>query len=224
MLKVFVLCGGYLSFWLGFLVAKTKPEGDLSGQEEKDHYLGLLFGLQSFVRAKILFGEEWEVRWSMILDSLLKLAEKKPWIREECGWVVVEALDQMEQVQAEMTIQKLVEAGLAASPEGVGIWLKARTRFPDMRLPNKPWGSNGDPLQHLKDLALALKESSKAGGGKAKQSGNWNPKLHFVWDVVLARYVQRAEEDDDSVKSDFRDFWKVTVDGKQHSCVASFKF
>lgn len=199
---------------LGFLISKTKPEGDLSGQEGKDHHLGLLFGLQSFVRAKVLFGEQWGSRWTIILESFLQLAEKKSWIREECGWVIMEALDQMDQAQAEMTIQKLVDAKLATLPEGVGIWLKARSRFPDMRLPSKPWGSNGDPLQHLKTLGLALKESSNVGDGPTKQKGNWNPKLHFVWDVVLARYVQRAAEEDDSIKSDFRDFWKVAVDGK----------
>ena len=40
---------------LEMLRAKTKPDGDLSGQEERDHAFGLLFGLQCFVRAKILF-------------------------------------------------------------------------------------------------------------------------------------------------------------------------
>jgi DNA polymerase phi len=64
---------------LGFLVAKTKPDGDLSGQEEKDHFLGLLFGLQSFVRAKILFGDN--DSWHPILEKLLDLAKKKAWRR-----------------------------------------------------------------------------------------------------------------------------------------------
>lgn len=199
---------------MGLLISKTKPEGDLSGQEVKDHSLGLLFGLESLVKARILFVDEWEDRWSAVLDSLFKLVEKKSWVREQCGWVIMEALDQMAQEHAEMTIQKLVEANLAASPEGVGIWLKAMERFPDMRLPSKPWGSDGDPLRHLKDLALALKESSNAGNGQVKQSGSWNPKLHFVWDLVLREYVHRADEKDESAHTDFDLFWKVIVDGK----------
>jgi DNA polymerase phi len=199
---------------LGFLIAKTKPEGDLSGQEEKDHFLGLLFGLQSFVRANILFGER--ETWNPILEKLLELSKKKPWIREECGWVIVEALSQMNQAQAEYTLNKLFDEGLASSPEGVGIWLTARNRFPDMKFPSKPWGHSGNPLEHLKTLAKALKESSENGDGasqQVKQTGTWNPQLHFVWNIVLAQYVQALKSKTHGIKSEFENFWKVAVDG-----------
>ena len=199
---------------LGFLIAKTKPEGDLSGQEEKDHSLGLLFGLQSFVRAKILFGEK--ETWNPILEKLLELSKKKPWIREECGWVIVEALAQMNQKQAEYTLKKLYEEGLAVSPEGVGIWLTARNRFSDMKFPSKPWGHSGNPLEHLKSLAKALKESSAnddSDSKQAKQTGAWNPQLHFVWNIVLAEYADAVKSKTHDIKMDFENFWKVAVDG-----------
>ena len=204
---------------LGFLIAKTKPDGDLSGQEERDHFLGLLFGLQSFVRAKILFGAN--ESWSLILTKLLELAKKKPWIREECGWVIVEALSQMNQDQGEYTLNKMQEEGLAQSPEGVGIWLTARNLFPDMKFPNKPWGQSGNPLEHLKPLAKALKESSSNDESKtqqAKQTGNWNAQLHFVWNIVLAQYAQGFETKTHGMKTDFENFWKVAVDGKSLRC------
>lgn len=200
---------------LGFLIAKTKPDGDLSGQEEKDHFLGLLFGLQSFVRAEILFGNN--ETWTPILGKLLELAKKKPWTREECGWVIVEALAQMSQRHAEYTLNKLYEEGLALSPEGVGIWLTARNRFPDMKFPSKPWGHSGNPLEHLKSLAKALKESSsddEKNSQRAKQTGNWNPQLHFVWDIVLAQYALAVKSKAHGVKKEFENFWKVAVDGK----------
>lgn len=205
---------------LGFLVAKTKPDGDLSGQELKDHFLGLLFGLQSFVRSKVLFDDA--ERWRIILEKLLDLSKKKPWIREECGWVIVEALVQMNQAQAETTLEQLQESGLASSPEGVGIWITARNRFPDMKCPSKPWGQTGNPLEHLKSLAKALKESSgneeasekSEKSKKANQTGNWNPKLHFVWDLVLGQYAAAAKAKVSGIKSDFENFWKVAVDGK----------
>lgn len=207
---------------LGFLVTKTKPDGDLSGQEEKDHFLGLLFGLQSFVRAKVLFGDE--SRWGTILGKLLELAKRKPWIREECGWVIVEALAQMDQSQAESTLELLHDAGLALSPEGVGIWLTAKNRFPDMRFPSKPWGQSGNPLEHLKSLAKALKESSNEEDSEktkqAKQTGNWNPQLHFVWKLVLAQYAAAAKGKKHGIKSEFENFWKVAVDGKNF-CIYS---
>jgi len=197
---------------LEILVAKTKPDGDLSGQEEKDHALGLLFGLQCFVRSKTLFASH--DRWDPVFQKLLALSDKKPWIREECGWIMVEALGWMQQKQAEATLEKLYEAGLASSPEGVGIWITAKTRFPEIKFPKKPWGKNGNPLDHLKELAKALKESSSNDdaekGQQAKQTGNWNPRLHFVWNIVLAQYAEATKS---KTESDFGNFWKVAVDG-----------
>ncbi|OBT61708.1 hypothetical protein VE03_09412 [Pseudogymnoascus sp. 23342-1-I1] len=206
---------------LDILKLKTKPEGDLSGQEEKDHALGLLFGLQCFVRAKILFSGD-EKRWEVVFDSLIYLCGKKPWLREEVGWVVVEALAQMSQTQAETTLQRLFEAGLAASPEGVGIWIAARRQFPDMKFPPKPWGSSGNPLEHLKSLGKALKESSSAEAeGQAKQAGSWNPQLHFVWGMIVDQYVAGARSGDEDVADEFEKFWKVAVDENLFSASAS---
>jgi DNA polymerase phi len=203
---------------LGFLVAKTKPDGDLSGQEEKDHFLGLLFGLQCFVRARILFRDE--EMWIATLEKLFELSKKKPWIREECGWVIVEALAQMNQSQAEVTLNRLYNSGLAVSPEGVGIWLTAKNSFPQMDVPSKPWGPSGNPLDRLQNLAKALKESSSGDEGstkiqQAKQTGNWNPQLHFVWDIVLAQFSKALKSKTAGIKSDFENFWKVAVDGRQ---------
>lgn len=208
---------------LNWLLEKTKPEGDLSGQEERDHWLGLLFGLQSFVRARICFGAEGDGRWSRVLAELLGLAIHKSWIREECGWVVVEAIAQMNQAEAELTLEKLCEAGLATSPEGVGIWLTAKHKFPKMKTPRKPWGGNGEPLNNLQNLAKALKESSsKEDQGAAKQTGNWNPKIHFAWDLIMAQYLKNG----DGEGSEFKHFWKVVVDGKPvyriHMCIANY--
>ncbi|KAG0650698.1 rDNA transcriptional regulator pol5 [Hyphodiscus hymeniophilus] len=206
---------------LGFLIAKTKPDGDLSGQEERDHALGLLFGLQSFVRANILFGRN--ETWNIILTKFLDLAKKKPWIREECGWVIVEALAQMNQKEAEFTLNKLQEEGLGQSPEGVGIWLTARNAFPDMKFPNKPWGQSGNPLEHLKPLAKALKESSsnsEKNSQQAKQTGTWNAQLHFAWNIVLAQYAQGLKDKTDGI-SNFENFWKVAVDENLFSSTAS---
>ncbi|KAI9736821.1 MAG: DNA-directed DNA polymerase [Claussenomyces sp. TS43310] len=209
---------------VGILSAKTKPEGDLSGQEERDHYLGLLFGLQCFVRARILFTETSE-RWEQILDMLLQLAQKKSWVREECGYVIVEALTQMTQSCAEHTLSKIQEVGLAVTSEGVGIWLTAKRLFPDMAFPTKPWGMNGNPLEHLKMLAKALKESSEPTGHKngeqAKPTGNWNPQLHFVWNLVLDQYIEDAKAAGDDAGLKFMNFWKVAVDENLFSDSAS---
>lgn len=195
---------------MGILVAKTKPDGDLSGQEEKDHFLGLLFGLSSFVQAKVLF--EHDERWYSLLGRLIDLVKKKPWIREEVGSVIVKALAQMNQTQAEKTLEQLYEAGMAVTPEGVGILLTAKARFPDLKSPTKPWGSTGSPLDRLQSLAKALKESSGSEDG-GKQHGNWNHQLHFAWDIVLDQFAASIKAKKRGVESDFENFWKVAVDG-----------
>jgi len=202
---------------LAILVEKTKPDGDLSGQEEKDHALGLLFGLQSFVKANVLFSDE--ERWFVILEKLFELSKRKPWLREECGAVIVKAIAQMSQSQAESTFEKLFESGLAMSPEGVGIWLTARIRFPNMKFPTKPWGLTGNPLDRLQSLGKALRESDTKDQGsiqQAKQTGNWNPHLHFVWDIILGQFSEALKQKDKKgTKSNFENFWKVSVDGKR---------
>ncbi|KAH8814917.1 DNA polymerase phi-domain-containing protein [Xylogone sp. PMI_703] len=199
---------------LGILIEKTKPNGDLSGQEEKDHALGLLFGLQSFVRAKILLSDG--VDWAALLEKLLHLANKKTWMREECGYVVMEAINQINQKQTEETLQTIYDAGLGLTPESVGIWLAARKRFPKMIFPAKPWGHDGNPLDQMGSLAKALKESSSSDddGAQTKQTGNWNPKLHWVWDIVLPQYVSDR-------RNEFDSFWKIVVDENLFSGNAS---
>lgn len=203
---------------LDILKAKTKPEGDLSGQEERDHAFGLLFGLQCFVRANIVSVKGQEEYWDKVLYILAQLARKKPWMREECGFIIVEAFEQMDQLQVEGTLEILEKAGLAFSPEGVGIWLTARKKFPEMAFPSKPWGRSGNPLKHLSALAKVLKESSstagKENGEMAQQTGNWHPQLHFVWDRVLETCLDDNTERSTTVETEFKDFWKVVVDGK----------
>jgi DNA polymerase phi len=84
-----------------------------------------------------------------------------------------------------------------------------------MKFPPKPWGSSGNPLEHLKSLGKALKESSSPEGeGQAKQTGNWNPQLHFVWGMIVDQYVAGARAGDEDVADEFEKFWKVAVDGE----------
>jgi DNA polymerase phi len=91
--------------------------------------------------------------------------------------------------------------------------------FPNMKFPSKPWGDNGNPLEHLSALAKVLKESStasdKENGESAQQTGNWHPHLHFVWEIILHECIQSEVKGlHDSTAARFVDFWKVTVDGR----------
>lgn len=196
---------------LGFLTDKIQAIGNVPGQEERDHFFGQLFGIESFVRSAALFTEP--SRWDTVLTLLLSLGSKKIWLRSQCGWMVVQAIGQMSQKEADSTLNKVADAGLAKTPEGVAIWLVALDRYPDLKV--KPWR---DPLskKSLGDLTAVLKESVRESGSDQnensrnnKQAG-WTAQLHFVWDIILSYYVKKG----DSGAEDFDQFWLRVVDGK----------
>ena len=199
---------------LGILVEKTQASGNAPGQEERDAYFGQLFGLQCFVEAKILFSDT--IRWAKVLDLLLRIADKKVWLRSQCIWLIVESLPQMGREKAEETVQKLADIGLGKTAEGVGIWLKARNCYPKIKMPSKPWK---DPLatDSLPELARVLKENVKqdtgedAGVAKIKQS-NWTAQLHFVWDMLLASFTEQGESGKTRNSDKLRLFWSTVVD------------
>ncbi|KAH8910810.1 hypothetical protein BR93DRAFT_943094 [Coniochaeta sp. PMI_546] len=206
------------------LVEKTQPNGSIPGKEERDHYFGQLFGIECFVRANILFKDK--TRWLSVLDLLLKLSEKKVWLRPQCGWVVVEAVRLMKPKLAGATLQKLAEKGHAQTPEGVGIWIAAMDRFgEELKLPSKPWT---DPLaaKSLPDLTQSLKDSGRdtsqdgeATVGKPKHN-NWTAQLHWVWDILLEHF-KALDATKASSSTDFEQFWNRVVDDSFFSKIAS---
>lgn len=196
---------------LSILTEKIQVIGNIPGQEERDHYFGQLFGIECFVRAGILFSDI--SRWNTILDLLLKLASKKVWLRSQCGWMIVQSVQQMTKKNVAATLEKVSEAGLAKTPEGVAIWLVSLDRFPDLKV--KPW-PNPLSTKYLGDLAAVLKESfqdfSKDQGDKSQKNkqASWSAQLHFVWDVILAHYVKKGG----AGAEEFEQFWTRVVDGK----------
>ncbi|UNI14926.1 DNA-directed DNA polymerase [Purpureocillium takamizusanense] len=198
---------------LGLLVDKTQAIGNIPGQEERDHYFGQLFGLECFVRSRTLFSDI--SRWHSVLDLLLKLSNKKIWLRSQCGWVLVQALEQSSRKEAEATLLKVADAGLAKTPEGVAAWLVALNRYSDIKL--KPWQH---PLstKSLGDLAAVLKESfkdsNKESNEKSQNNGkqaSWTAQLHFVWDIIIGCYVKGGAAADTDGLSQF--YNRVIDDG-----------
>lgn len=198
---------------LGLLVDKTQAVGNKPGQEERDHYFGQLFGLECFVQSKVLLVDS--SRWNSVLELILKLGNKKIWLRPQSGWIIVQALQQMNRKEAETTLSQLSKAGLAKTAEGVAAWIVALDRYPDLKI--QPWHSPLSP-NSLGELAAILKESFKdtppESGGSSQAGGksaSWNPQLHFAWDIILGWYAKGGSEAD--VES-FNRFWSRVVDGK----------
>ena len=196
---------------LEILTEKIEAIGNLPGQQERDHYFGQLFGVECFVRAGILFSDL--TRWNAVLDLLLKLSKKKVWLRSQCGWVIVQSIEQMRQRDAKATLEKIADAGLAKTPEGVAVWLVSLNRFPGLDV--KPW-SNPLSSKCLGDLTAVLKESfqdfpkEQGDQGKKSKPASWTAQLHFVWDILLAHYVREGGNE----VEDFEQFWNRVVDGK----------
>lgn len=160
------------------------------------------------------------------------MAKKKPWIREECGWIVYRCVYELSAQKAnakfvDSTLERLCTNDLARTPEGVAIWLAVKDLFPKVKLPSKVW-KHEDPLdtKERNQLAKVMKESSVSEtegenrGSNPKSSGVWNSKLHFAWDAVLSRLSETSAKESKSKSSrlSFVDFWTEVVDSRFSCC------
>ncbi|PYH90392.1 putative DNA polymerase V [Aspergillus ellipticus CBS 707.79] len=210
--------------------SQTNATGGESGQEQRDHHFGRLFGAEAIIKSSILFKPAVPFsEWTKLLDLVLDLAQKKPWLREECGWIIYRCIYELAAQKAdakfvESALDRLCSNELARTPEGVAIWLAAKDLFSDAKLPSKVW-KHDDPLdaRERNQLAKVMKESSSAGsenggqGGNAKSSGVWNSKLHFAWDIVMTKLGESPVKESSKSKSSssrlsFADFWTEVVD------------
>ncbi|GMG17335.1 unnamed protein product [Aspergillus oryzae] len=216
---------------VGFWESQSSASGSESGQvcikisylcpvtnenikEQRDHHFGRLFGAEAIIKSGILFKPNAPFsEWTKLLDLVFDLAKKKPWIREECGWIVYRCVYELSAQKAEAkfvesALERLCTNELARTPEGVAIWLAAKDLFPKVKLPSKVW-KHDDPLdvKERNQLAKVMKESSVSEaegenkGSNPKSSGVWNSKLHFAWDAVLSRLSETSAKESKSKTS-----------------------
>lgn len=165
-------------------------------------------------------------QWTQVLALVFELAQKKPWIREECGWIIYQciydlAARKMDAKYVEAALEGLCSHDIARSPEGVAIWLAAKDMFPNATFPSKVW-KHDDPLDTKERTSLSkiMKESgASANEGEnkaniAKTSGTWHSKLHFAWDAVLSRTSVEAKEKSKKSRLSYSDFWTEVVDSE----------
>jgi DNA polymerase phi len=192
-----------------------------------------VFGAEALLKSSVLFTSNSSFQdWKRVLDLVFDLAVKKPWLREECGWVVYSSILDLpgrvhDSSYAEAAIELLNSHQLARTPEGVAIWISTKRCFPTMKLPGNIWHRE-DPLNshdtHI--LAKVLKEAPVADQeaietNPKSQKGNWSPHLHFAWNVVLEEFYGVNEQPGWTHKNqkpkrmNFVDFWETVVDSKQ---------
>ncbi|MCJ1473397.1 DNA-directed DNA polymerase, partial [Lambiella insularis] len=198
------------------LEAQTRIPVHVSGQEERDHYFGRLFGADAILQSGILsLSNSSTSHLERLLELVFELAKKKSWLREECGWILCTALKSprpMSIDNAQLFVDKLYACGLAKTPEGVALWITARFAYPDIQFPKHVW-RHQDPL-HRKETALLariLKETtireSEDTKKKDVQRGNWKAKLHFAWDVVFGSLLKHGQK-----QMSLGQLWQEAVD------------
>ncbi|KAH7058790.1 DNA polymerase phi-domain-containing protein [Macrophomina phaseolina] len=213
------------------LVAElTTPEGKASGQEKRDYLLGRVFGYKAIIQSSILVQPNApEECWANVLEQLFKLAREKPWLREECGMILCEAVKAIAQEKGQQRLVKqivdgLCSDGLAKTPEGVSVWITVQREIPDMELPQGVWHKE-DPLstKDRQTLANVMKENFTKTSDGANETGkkvkgsSQTTTLSFSWDVVISAFFQRHGDD----PSRFANFWADIVDNNLFSASSS---
>ena len=198
-------------------------------QEERDYQLGRVFGTEAIIKSGIPFNSSHATEaWSRVLDLVYELAQKKGWLREECGWILYKSIGSLKAYDnginyAQFLIDKLNAHGLAKSPEGIALWMGIQSTFPNVILPRSVWHKQ-DPLHRKEKATLSniMKDASTVGPGQAEATSKiaknttWSSSLHFAWDIILASLIQQDHADQEkSVKTtSFRDFWTEAVDSE----------
>jgi DNA polymerase phi len=205
-------------------------------QARRDHLIGRLFGYKAVLQSSIVIEPEVSMEcWTTLLDHIYGMARDIPWLREECGMILIEAVKslqgqaQYEECAKEM-IARLSTHKLVSTPEGVAIWLTVQVNY-DNVLTEGIWHKK-DPLskRERSRLAKILKENyqgaSEKGNNEAIKTAAANPNPTFAWDLILSEVLSRDDlkrrDSGNSSKPEFPQFWLDTVDSKLSCNITKF--
>ena len=198
------------------LEKETIVEGNVSGQEERDHYFGRVFGAESIVKSSILWSPGQALdQWRRLLDLICGIASKKPWLRQECGWLLYKTIGALPDEFRHLIEPALHTHDMIRTPEGVAIALALISTSGSAD--DLAW-QDGHPLAKKKvgKLAGIMKDArSKQEPDQERElqgSAVWTPQLHFAWEVVLSE-MYAAKKGKKIL--DFETFWLQAVDRKE---------
>lgn len=136
---------------VNLIANSTKPQGSMTGQEERDILFARLFGLMSVVRSGLAFrsgtlpasgSSEAEVStltaYAEVVSQLIALGEKKSWLRESAWFAITLAVDALYESDVSwkvdavnQTVQLLFQANEPWSPEKIALAVKLQTLYPN---------------------------------------------------------------------------------------------
>lgn len=188
------------------------------------------------IKSGILFDARADlVLWSQVVGLIVELAKCKSWLREECGWILFQAIQGSRAVhlgseRVQTVIDRINENGLMETPEGVAIWVVTSENYSAINFPSKLW-KHRNPLHRKEKARLAkimrevpLSNLDESGHeSKTSQKGTWSSNLHFAWEVILNRLLKSPLSDGKSLTKsknevNFSDFWDECVDRKCYRC------
>ncbi|CCF60640.1 hypothetical protein KAFR_0L00330 [Kazachstania africana CBS 2517] len=223
----------------------------MKGKDERGLLFGKMFGLKALLNEPLFsktFLPNKKVASNFcerFMVELLDLASRKNWIREPCLFTLFQTVEKLLPF-ADFEFIKIVlglldDHKFTLTNEGLAIYLLLLHKGPEkgkefndkiklLVLKNSSWKLN-DPLArgNLPRLTQVLRESSLASEEKKVEvmSANWQPRLHFVWDILLPTVSTIESNSDEKHMSKrrkknkgpetntyirFPEFWQMTVD------------
>ncbi|ODV70552.1 DNA polymerase V [Hyphopichia burtonii NRRL Y-1933] len=227
-----------LSSYLDQVLKASETKASMKGKEERAVLFGRLFGLQVLVNSQLLFDDSVssDILLKDFVNALIDLSGSKSWLRETaiftlCQFIqlylktTTDSYDLLKQI-----LQRINDIGINFTTEGIAVYLSIpkdiRGELANrIQNPKSNW-KNGDPFSkgNLPLLAKALKEvdiptdpEENEDGSKKnkKQKGNWQPRIPFVWDLIVANFVKADEVSDES--EEIESLKKRKKSSKSHS-------
>ncbi|CAO1616346.1 unnamed protein product [Sympodiomycopsis kandeliae] len=202
---------------LVLVLRASTPVGKVSRSEERNLLFARLFGVQALVRSGLLSRSSSVSDVTRAIDILVELGEKKSPLRESAGWVLVQMLESIssETSTSPSSVRKSTCEALSRyatqgelSPEKLAVLLKLSQVDSKFKLEGKIASVKRGNILSSDNLPLLAKllrnapsadiledEQEEVSAGakspaqkKGPQSGSFNPRVHFVWDVILDTY------------------------------------
>ncbi len=186
----------------------TEPDGDVGGQEKRDHLLGRCFAYQAVLQSDVGLHDELPPKqWDALTYAIFGLANEKAWLRREVGSMLHDYITSKTGSKlSDARVFALMEAAgrkkLLKTPEGVGLWFATRQQFPRANPQPKVW-HHDDPLSSKEHQSLAkiMLEGDSDDVPAAKRSGSRQTFPSFAWRIMLQYW-----DNDDHAKH-FEKFW-----------------
>lgn len=193
------------------------------------------------IKSKILYTVQASELWTNLINLVLDLYTKKQWLREECGWVLYQALLGFKDKPSlynnvASLFEQLAKRNYLKTLESIVLWVECRSGgFDGLRLPTSVF-HNDSPLHHKerRTLMTALQGTTTTTDDAETQvnqnrGATWSNKIHFAW-IIIFDASQKVKTNGsllsvNELVSDvrFTKLWHNFVDGESKTYTIALK-